>query len=103
MANTACWLGRGARVPAAASAGQCSCRWHNSMNFAPFVMHISSSGGAARSKELNIVRNADWTGTRVKVPDCIQRALYRRRLDSYIRVNGSVGRTRREGGESVNP
>ena len=33
------------------------------VNLAPFVVHISSSGGAARSKELNIVRNADWPGT----------------------------------------
>ena len=43
------------------------------MNLAPFVMHISSSGGAARSKELNIVRNADWTGTRVKVLEVLVR------------------------------
>ena len=66
MANTACWLGRGARVPAAASAGQCSCRWHNSMNLAPFVMHISSSGGVTTGKAVTIVRMLDSGRTRVK-------------------------------------
>ena len=35
------------------------------MNLAPFVKHISSSGGAPTGKALNIVRNADCTCTRV--------------------------------------
>ena len=37
------------------------------MNLAPFVVHISSSGGAAMSKALDIVRRAAYAPTRVKV------------------------------------
>ena len=73
MANTACWLGRGARVPAAASAGQCSCRWHNSVSLVLFMAPISSSGGVATGKVTTIVRNADNTTTRVNRLICSRR------------------------------
>ena len=36
------------------------------MNLAPFVVHTWSSGGAAMSKAVSIVRNADYAATRVK-------------------------------------
>ena len=36
------------------------------MILVPFMLHISSSGGTATSKALNIVRNADRGTTRVK-------------------------------------
>ena len=39
----------------------------SSVNLAPFVVHTSSSGGAAMSKAVSIVRNADRATTRVKV------------------------------------
>ena len=35
------------------------------MNLAPFVVHTWSSGGAAMSKAVSIVRNADNAATRV--------------------------------------